>query len=529
MDHGAQDDVDGSLHAASVIRALRKKRAAVVNNTPLPDAQTVPLNPHNSHEREDNYLGGAGSPGAQTGARGTGGVSDLAEFNEIVRSTKRNGPVGGRTEAGVEYSAEELEFYRDHLTGLKASPDRRPPRQREHVLQQQPPKKSMPLWMRGSVAASARAARGEKANKGNDDEDEWLSDDDEDDTYTGSVDHERRRNRSGVRSSSSSSSSSSSPGQRGGYDEYGSSSLESELLRGQEEAQSFRLPASGGGGGGKAEDDHLPRKTHSDGKKDYAQQQRLQQKKRVASEAKSLRGRESRDPRRSATSAADDDSDWSDDGSLADGSSRAMGDTFVDYDFGFGGVADDEEAAAMEAAMAAMMDSLEQPTRQTQHNAMSAPKGGVRGSRNEGFLRRQDEAKAPTSDYRSEAKGEPWALPAGGRGTSRVEEDDGVNDDDEWDVEAEYQSRLAAVRERENQQPEDRGSPHQCKRTDYMATASRAAPHAAKPHSQNRAADEGSSSRHRGGGSAGGSAFKTLEMKPGQRLRVRPQPRRTRA
>ena len=109
MDHGAQDDVDGSLHAASVIRALRKKRAAVVNNTPLPDAQTVPLNPHNSHEREDNYLGGAGSPGAQTGARGTGGVSDLAEFNEIVRSTKRNGPVGGRTEAGVQYSAEELE------------------------------------------------------------------------------------------------------------------------------------------------------------------------------------------------------------------------------------------------------------------------------------------------------------------------------------------------------------------------------------------------------------------------------------
>ena len=63
MDHGAQDDVDGSLHAASVIRALRKKRAAVVNNTPLPDAQTVPLNPHNSHEREDNYLGGAGSRG----------------------------------------------------------------------------------------------------------------------------------------------------------------------------------------------------------------------------------------------------------------------------------------------------------------------------------------------------------------------------------------------------------------------------------------------------------------------------------
>ena len=362
MDHGAQDDVDGSLHAASVIRALRKKRAAVVNNTPLPDAQTVPLNPHNSHEREDNYLGGAGSPGAQTGARGDGGVSDLAEFNEIVRSTKRDGPVGGRTEAGVQYSAEELEFYRNHLTGLKASPDRRPPRQREHMLQE-PPKKAMPLWMRGSVAASARAARGEKANKGNDDEDEWLSDDDEDDTYTGSVDHERRRGRSGVQTSSSSSSSSSSPGQRGGYDEYGSSSFESVLLRGQEEAQSFRLPASGGGGGGKAEDDNLFRKIRSDGKPDYAQQQRLRQKQRVASEAKSLRARESRDPRRSATGAADDDSDWSDDGSMAGGSSRAMGDTFVNYDFGFGGVADDEEAAAMEAAMAAMIESSEQPTR----------------------------------------------------------------------------------------------------------------------------------------------------------------------
>ena len=37
------DDVDGSLHAASVIRALRKKRSAVANNTPLPDTQTMPL------------------------------------------------------------------------------------------------------------------------------------------------------------------------------------------------------------------------------------------------------------------------------------------------------------------------------------------------------------------------------------------------------------------------------------------------------------------------------------------------------
>lgn len=87
-------EVESSMHASAVIRALRKKKALFSN----PD--------------DDGW----GSPGV---APAEPRPADLAMLNDLVRETKENRARAGRTAAGVSYSASELEFYRDHLSGIQ--------------------------------------------------------------------------------------------------------------------------------------------------------------------------------------------------------------------------------------------------------------------------------------------------------------------------------------------------------------------------------------------------------------------------
>lgn len=46
--------------------------------------------------------------------------NDVHILNEIVKENKNSSVInGGRTSGGVRYSASELQFYKDHITGVK--------------------------------------------------------------------------------------------------------------------------------------------------------------------------------------------------------------------------------------------------------------------------------------------------------------------------------------------------------------------------------------------------------------------------
>ena len=156
--------VDGSLHAASVIRALRSKRTA------------------------------------------SNCTDEISRLNEIVRLTKQDEPTSGQSKGGVEYSAEELSFYRDHITKASTSSSSRAVDKLARIPRQPPNRTASPLWMRGSSAANERWSRTKQDASGvasleDCSDDEWVLEDDEDSCCAGG--DERTKNRAFRRDESS--------------------------------------------------------------------------------------------------------------------------------------------------------------------------------------------------------------------------------------------------------------------------------------------------------------------------------------
>ena len=118
-------------------------------------------------------------------------------------------------------------------------------------------------------------------------------------------------------------------------------------------------------------------------------------------------------------------------------------------------------------------------------------------------------------------------------------------DDEFWDLEAEYEARLAAARENSetarlvNSKNNDENELNETgpQHLYDAAGAKQQQPQFSSGRFQQTkqrgrgGGAGGGDSRGRGGNNSGGGGgnFKTLDMKPGQRLRVRPQPRRSRA
>jgi len=140
-------NVEGSLHAAAVIRALRKKKSSSV----LPGGTTGDNdwgNDDDADNRDHGDTGVAATPPTAAGhtlaastlktpSRATSEeharfspinlaanpVKALAVFNALVAETSADySNLAGTSAGGVKYSADELLFYRDHIGGLKVCP-----------------------------------------------------------------------------------------------------------------------------------------------------------------------------------------------------------------------------------------------------------------------------------------------------------------------------------------------------------------------------------------------------------------------
>jgi hypothetical protein len=138
-------NVEGSLHAAAVIRALRKKKSSSV----LPGGATGDDGWGDDSDNdgwEDSAVAGQPVASGRTLAANTMGaplcatsedkqarsspinlqpkpVKKLAVFNALVAEASEDcSNLAGTSAGGVKYSADELLFYRDHIGGLKVCP-----------------------------------------------------------------------------------------------------------------------------------------------------------------------------------------------------------------------------------------------------------------------------------------------------------------------------------------------------------------------------------------------------------------------
>jgi hypothetical protein len=135
-------NVEGSLHAAAVIRALRKKNhssalptagaadgwddedegwgcAAPVAIAPAAAVRTLAASALGAPSRAAAAVYPRSAPALATALAQAAPVQ-VAAFNALVAETAAERlSLAGTSAGGVKYSADELLFYRDHLGGLK--------------------------------------------------------------------------------------------------------------------------------------------------------------------------------------------------------------------------------------------------------------------------------------------------------------------------------------------------------------------------------------------------------------------------
>ena len=195
------------MHAASVIRALRKRSSALPATAAADDDWSdEEAAPQAKPESPRAYSSVPTSPPnfQEVNAPGKGFDPAVSSFNDLVRESKTELSGGGITAGGVKYSSAEMEFYKQHLTGIKAKePTADTPhkvgckctRCRDLRLDESTSgslPRPVPMWMRGSSTAQAMATSqhqstnritseelGRGGGSGSGDHESWSDDEDE--------------------------------------------------------------------------------------------------------------------------------------------------------------------------------------------------------------------------------------------------------------------------------------------------------------------------------------------------------------